>query len=68
MSRSQILSVIRGAADLVGDNLQRGRYQDVILPLTVLGPAGRVARVPTPNGLPSARMTCRRCMAAPGQG
>ncbi len=36
MNHSQIVSFIWGVADLIRDTFKRGRYQDVILPLTVL--------------------------------
>ena len=36
MNHSQIVSFIWGVADLVRDTFKRGKYQDVILPLTVL--------------------------------
>ena len=36
MNYSQIVSFIWGVADLIRDTFKRGKYQDVILPLTVL--------------------------------
>ncbi len=36
MNHSQIVSFIWGVADLIRDTFRRGRYQDIILPLTVL--------------------------------
>ena len=36
MNHSQIVSCIWGVADLIRDPFKRGKYQDVILPLTVL--------------------------------
>jgi type I restriction enzyme M protein len=36
MNHSEIVSFIWGVADLVRDTFRRGKYQDVILPLTVL--------------------------------
>ena len=36
MNHSQIVSFIWGVADLMRDTFKRGKYQDVILPLTVL--------------------------------
>jgi len=36
MNHSEIVSFIWGVADLIRDVFKRGRYQDVILPLTVL--------------------------------
>ena len=36
MNHSQIVSFIWGVADLVRDTFKRGKYQDVILPFTVL--------------------------------
>ncbi|MGH2699316.1 MAG: type I restriction-modification system subunit M [Actinomycetota bacterium] len=36
MNHSQIVSFIWGVADLIRDSFRRGKYQDVILPLTVL--------------------------------
>jgi len=36
MNHSEIVSFIWGVADLIRDTFRRGRYQDVILPLTVL--------------------------------
>ena len=36
MNHSEIVSLLRGVADLIRDTFKRGKYQDVILPLTVL--------------------------------
>lgn len=36
MNHSQIVSFIWAVADLIRDTFKRGKYQDVILPLTVL--------------------------------
>ncbi len=36
MNHSQIVRFIWGVADLIRDTFKRGKYQDVILPLTVL--------------------------------
>jgi type I restriction enzyme M protein len=36
LNHSQIVSFIWGVADLIRDTFKRGKYQDVILPLTVL--------------------------------
>src|SRR5687767_11445964 len=36
MNHSEIVSFLWGVADLVRDTFKRGKYQDVILPLTVL--------------------------------
>ena len=36
MNHSQIVSFIWGVADLIRDTFKRGKYQDVMLPLTVL--------------------------------
>ncbi len=36
MQHSQIVSFLWGVADLIRDTFKRGKYQDVILPLTVL--------------------------------
>ena len=36
MNHSEIVSFLWGVADLIRDTLKRGKYQDVILPLTVL--------------------------------
>lgn len=36
MNRSEIVSFLWGVPDLIRDTLKRGKYQDVILPLTVL--------------------------------
>jgi type I restriction enzyme M protein len=36
MTHSQIVSFLWGVADLIRDTFKRGKYQDVILPLTVL--------------------------------
>lgn len=36
MNQSKIVSFIWGVADLIRDTFKRGKYQDVILPLTVL--------------------------------
>ncbi len=35
MTHSEIVSFIWGVADLIRDTFKRGKYQDVILPLTV---------------------------------
>ena len=36
MNHSEIASFLWGVADLIRDTFKRGKYQDVILPLTVL--------------------------------
>ena len=36
MTHPQIVNFLWGVADLIGDTFKRGKYQDVILPLTVL--------------------------------
>lgn len=36
MNHSEIVSFLWGVADLLRDTFRRGKYQDVILPLTVL--------------------------------
>ena len=36
MNHGEITSFIWGVADLIRDTFKRGKYQDVILPLTVL--------------------------------
>ena len=36
MNHSEIVGFIWGVADLIRDSFKRGKYQDVILPLTVL--------------------------------
>src|SRR5688572_29982409 len=36
MNHSEIVSFLWGIADLIRDSFKRGKYQDVILPLTVL--------------------------------
>src|SRR5262245_58776874 len=36
MNHSEIVSFLWGVADLIRDTFRRGRYQDVILPMTVL--------------------------------
>ena len=36
MNHGEIVSFLWGVADLIRDSFRRGRYQDVILPLTVL--------------------------------
>lgn len=36
MNHSEIVSFLWGVADLLRDTVRRGKYQDVILPLTVL--------------------------------
>ena len=36
MTHSEITSFLWGTADLIRDSFKRGKYQDVILPLTVL--------------------------------
>ncbi|MBM3790683.1 MAG: SAM-dependent DNA methyltransferase, partial [Acidobacteria bacterium] len=46
MNHSQTVSFVWGVADLVRDTFKRGKYRDVILPLTVLR---RLDCVPAPN-------------------
>lgn len=36
MNHSEIVSFLWGVADLIRDSFKRGKYQDVLLPLTVL--------------------------------
>ena len=36
MTHSEIVSFIWGVADLIRDTFKRGKYQDIILPFTVL--------------------------------
>src|SRR5258708_22997156 len=36
MNHSEIVTFLWGVADLIRDTFKRGKYQDVILPLTVL--------------------------------
>jgi type I restriction enzyme M protein len=36
LNHSEIVSFVWGVADLIRDTFKRGKYQDVILPLTVL--------------------------------
>ncbi len=36
MNHSEIVSFLWGVVDLIRDTFKRGKYQDVILPLTVL--------------------------------
>ena len=36
MNHGEIVSLLWGVADLIRDTFKRGKYQDVILPLTVL--------------------------------
>jgi hypothetical protein len=36
VNHSEIVSFLWGVADLIGDTFKRGKYQDVILPLTCL--------------------------------
>jgi type I restriction enzyme M protein len=36
MTHTEIVNFIWGVADLIRDTFKRGKYQDVILPLTVL--------------------------------
>jgi hypothetical protein len=42
MNHSEIIAFLRGVADLIRDSFKRGKYQDVILPLTVLRRVDRV--------------------------
>jgi hypothetical protein len=53
VNHSEIVSVLRGVADLIRDTFKRGKYQDVILPLTVLRRLERIPRDATrsPDGL-----------------
>ena len=46
MNHGEIVSFLRGVADLMRDRFKRGRYQDVILPLSVLR---RLDCVPAPT-------------------
>ncbi len=52
MNHSEITSFIWGVADLIRDTFKRGKYQDVILPLTVLR---RLDCVLAPTNSPWAR-------------
>ena len=36
MNHGEIVSFLWGVADLIRDTFRRGKYQDIILPLTVL--------------------------------
>ncbi len=51
MNHSQIVSFIWGVADLIRDTFKRGKYQDVILPLTVLRRLDCVLAPTTPKVL-----------------
>ncbi len=42
MNHSEVVSFLWGVADLIRDTFKRGKYQDVILPLTVLRRLGCV--------------------------
>ncbi|MGH8636062.1 MAG: type I restriction-modification system subunit M N-terminal domain-containing protein [Burkholderiales bacterium] len=42
MNHSEIVNFLWGVADLIRDTFRRGKYQDVILPLTVLRRLDRV--------------------------
>jgi type I restriction enzyme M protein len=46
MNHSDIVSFLWGVADLIRDTFKRGKYQDVILPLTVLRPVVSADCVP----------------------
>ena len=49
MNHSEIVSFLWSVADLIRDSFKRRKYQDVILPLTVLV-AGSTACWRTPRG------------------
>ena len=51
MNHSQIVSFIWGVADLIRDTFKRGKYQDIILPLTVLRRLDCVLAATKPNVL-----------------
>ena len=44
MNHSQIVGFIWSVADLIRDTFERGKYQDVILPMTVLRRLDRTPR------------------------
>jgi type I restriction enzyme M protein len=46
MNHSEIVSFLWGVADLIRDTFRRGKYQDMILPLTVLRRLDRVLHQP----------------------
>ena len=57
MNHGEIVSFLWGVADLIRDTFKRGKYQDVILPLTVLrrlsvatAPRSRCAPLSCPLG------------------
>jgi len=58
MNHSEIVSFIWGVADLIRDTFKRGKYQDVILPLTVLRRLDCVL-APTKNNVLSAQAKLR---------
>ncbi len=61
MTHSEIVSFLWGVADLIRDTFKRGKYQDVILPLTVLRRLDKFMRhlVQTVrNGLGDRASTC----------
>ncbi len=58
MNHSEIVSFLWGVADLIRDTFKRGKYQDVILPLTVLR---RLDCVLAPTKAEGARDAGRSC-------
>ncbi len=52
MNHSEIVSFLWGVADLIRDTFKRGKYQDVILPLTVLRRLDCVLAIPTRSTTP----------------
>ena len=57
MNHSEIVSFLWGVADLIRDTFKRGKYQDVILPLTVLRRLDCVL-APTKDKVLRARRSC----------
>jgi hypothetical protein len=82
MNHSEIVSFIRGVADLIRDTFKRGKYQDVILPLTVLrrrgpgsGPTASRSRrgngagdAPAVRGAGRSSRSSSPCSLSPGSG
>ena len=62
MNHSEIVSFLWGVADLIRDTFKRGKYQDVILPLTVLRRLDCVLALGRNHGCPHRPMVDRsRC-------
>ena len=59
VNHSEIVSFLWGVADLIRDTFKRGKYQDVILPLTVLRRLDCVLRRHQGEGARASRPSCK---------